>query len=293
MSGPLLCRFCGVAPPIQNSHIAPKFLGHYIKANSPFGNMLNTWLRKPQLDLHTGPYLCTKCDNELFSQWEGFFARHVWRDPVSAHAPWTDARSICFALSLAYRYAIHFVETSPILVHKPYSMMWRDLTHQALKDHSLVKSKVYIYPYVYRPIQETCSLLPGVNHLLNLAVHAENLPQEGDLPNAFLIVIPKILFLFCDRPLSDSKDNEIASPESLGINGSFNATVANVEMPLFISTILNRLIGQGQAHQKALGRWKGMAFQADKLLNPTKACYVAQQRDRSLDKWQLSNCLRR
>lgn len=286
----MLCRYCNSAPPIRESHVVPRFMGEHIKRNSPFGHLLNTWCRKPVFDLHKGPYLCATCDNELFSSWENFFSKSIWCDPLAPNAKWSDERSIKFALSLAYRYAIHFIETSPIATHKPYSEFMRDLTRTALKDNSHVDRNIFIYPYIHRAISAECSLIHGVNHLLSLAVHAENLPQEGDLPNSMLVVVPKVIFLFCDRNLSACSDNKITNPSSLSVGAAFNATTANANMPVFISSVLNRIIGQGQAQQKQLGRWKRMAYGTDKLLNPKKICYVAQKQDQDLLDWQKSNC---
>ena len=49
-----LCNYCGKAPAIANSHVASKFLGTYVKKNSPFGYMLNSWLPSKRLDLDKG-----------------------------------------------------------------------------------------------------------------------------------------------------------------------------------------------------------------------------------------------
>jgi hypothetical protein len=249
-------------------------MGEHIKRNSPFGYLLNTWSHKPVFDLLKGPYFCAKCDNELFGSWEKFFSIHTWRSPLDPNAKWNDERSIKFALSLAYRYTIHFLETSPIIANRPYSSFMRNLTESALKNDVYVDKSIYIYPYVHRSITNECTLLPGVNHLLSLAVHAQSLPQEGDLPNSFLVIVPKVIFLFCDRALSACTDNKMKNPCSLSTVSGFNPSTANTDMPAFISSVLNRVIGHGQAHQKQLGRWKRMAYGTDKLLNPNKICYV-------------------
>lgn len=226
----------------------------------------------------------------LFSSWENYFSQKVWPNPLHAGSQWCDLQSINFALSLAYRYAIHFLATSPVASNRPYSEFIRDLTENALRNSSNLNNSIYIYPYVHRAITEGCTLLPGVNHLLSLAVHGQSLPQEGDLPNSFLVVVPKVAFLFCDRDLATCRDNEIANPVSLAVGRFFDAATANADMPDFIASVLNRIIGEGQAHQKQLGRWKGLAYGADKLLNPEKICYIAQEQDKALDAWQRVNC---
>jgi hypothetical protein len=287
----VLCKFCNNAPPIRESHVVPRAMGMYIKKNSPFGYMLNLWKEKPVFDLLKGPYFCAKCDNNVFGAWEGFFLSQVWKDPLHFNAKWTAPASINFVLLLAYRYAIHFLETSPIAAMRPYSEFIRDLAESAMDNNTLVGKSIFIYPYVHRAITNDCSLLPGVNHLLSLTIHGQSLPQEGDLPNAILVIVPKVIFLFSDRDLSGCNDNKVKNPCSLTLGGSFNATTANTDLPSFLYSVLNKIIGKSTAHQKQLGRWKRMAYGTDKLLNPSKVCYVAQKQDQDLLNWQKEKCL--
>jgi len=285
-----LCNYCGAAPAIANSHVVPRFLGAYIKRNSPFGYMLNLWKTRPQFDLDKGSYLCATCDNQVFSSWENYFAQNVWLDPLNARSQWGDGRTINFLVSLAYRYAIHFLATSPMTTSRPYSTFFRDLSGKALKVNTEIGRSLFVYPYVQRPITSTCELLPGINHFLNLALHGLSLPPEGDLPNAMLVIIPKISVLFTDRDLGACADNTIRSPTHLSIGATFDPSTQNVGMPLFLSSILNRYVGQGQGHQKQLGLWKRLAYGTDRLLNPNKMCYVANMEDQELLNWQKENC---
>jgi len=286
----LTCYFCKSATPIKDSHVVPNFMSKHIKKNSPFGYMLNLWSKKPEHDLHKGPYFCRKCDNEVISGWESFFASKVWRDPLNANNYWGSEESLNFILSLAYRYAIHFIETSPVAANKPYSTCVMKIAENAIRDHSQIGRSVFIYPYVHQKIEKDCDFIPGVNHLLSLAAHGESLPKEGGLPNAFLVIVPKMIFLFCDRDLSSVSEKSFQSPVQLEPGKSFDASLSNTDMPIFLSSIINRLINHGQSHQKNIGRWKKMAYGADKLINPDKICYVAQKQDQSLLNWQRKNC---
>jgi hypothetical protein len=286
------CNYCGTAPAIANSHVVPKFLGLYIKKNSPFGHMLNLWERSPQFDLHKGPYLCIKCDNEVFGSWETYYSQKVWPDPLNARSQWGDARAINFFISVAYRYAIHFLATSPITASAPYATYFRDLSAKALQSSSEIGTSLFVYPYVHQPIARECALLAGINHLLNLAVHGESLPREGDLPNAMLVITPKVLVLFCDGDLGDAVDCTMKMPRHLSVGLPFDPSIENTDMPAFLSSKLNSYIGEGQGHQKQLGRWKRLAYGTDKLLNPNKMCYRAQALDQALWDWQKANCRR-
>lgn len=287
-----LCNYCGAAPAIANSHVVPKFMGLYIKKNSPFGHMMNLWARVPQFDLHKGPYLCAKCDNEIFGSWETYFSQKVWPDPLHARDEWDDLRVIDFLISLVYRYAVHFLATSPIAAHAPYSTYLRDLSARALRSSTEIGRALFVYPYVHRPIAHECTLLAGINHLLNLAVHGESLPREGNLPNAILVITPKILTLVCDAALEASTGCTMKGPVHLSVGAPFDALSSNTDMPVFLASKLNGYIGEGQGHQKELGRWKHLAYGTDKLLNPGKMCYQAQAQDEALWDWQKTNCPR-
>jgi hypothetical protein len=285
-----LCNFCKTAPTITNSHVVPRFIGSYIMKNSPFGYMMNLWARTKQYDLYKGPYLCAACDNTVFSRWENHYSQHVWPNPLAATTAWGDVATINFFLSVAYRYAIHFLATSPILSNAPKSVYIRDLCEKALQQSGEIGKSVFVYPYVHQPIGQTCDLLPGVNHLLELAVHAEHLPPEGDLPTAILILTPKVLSLICDGDLAASTVCTMKKPTALRLGALLDPSIQNSDMPWFLSSILNRYIGHGQGHQKGLGRWKRLAYSADKMINPWKMCYKSNLQDQALHDWQKANC---
>jgi hypothetical protein len=285
------CHFCGKAPTIKHSHVVPNFAGKYLKANSPFGYMLNGWKREKQFDIYKGPYLCAKFDNEVFSSWERHFAKSLWQKPFGEPSVWGDERTILFVLSLAYRYCLHFIATSPIEANKPYSEKMRDLFKGAMLDPAQVGQSVFVYPYVHQPIADQCGLLPGVNHLLQLAVHGMSLPSEDGLPDSLLVLLPGFVFLLCSGELRPRGGAcEIVNPVSLKLNASLDASRSNIEMPLFLRQLFNRMVGESQGHQKQLGLWHRLAYGADKMLNPGRRCYLAQSQDHKLLFWQRENC---
>lgn len=284
------CYLCKSAPPIKDSHVVPNFMSKHIKKNSPFGYMLNVWSKKPKHDLHKGPYFCKKCDNEVISGWEGFFANKIWRDPLGGNSYWGARESLSFILSLAYRYAIHFIETSPMPGNLTYSRCVLKVMEDAILDNSKVGKSLFIYPYVHQEITDSCALIPGINHLLSLAAHGQSLPKEGALPNAFLVIVPKMIFLFCDQNLATVNEESLADPVHLEPGRNFDPLTSNTDMPIFMSSILNGLINAGVSHQKNIGRFKKMAYGTDKILNPNKICYEAQSQDQLLSNWQRKNC---
>jgi len=171
-----------------------------------------------------------------------------------------------------------------------YGEYFRSITEPALKGAGGLGKDIFIYPYVYRPIVRDCALLPGVNHYLSLGIHGIGLPNEPGLPNAMLVVIPKVMFLFCDGDLATARSNTMKAAETLTSGGRFDPLAANADMPAFIAPVLNRAVGGSQGHQKALNRWRTLATNIDRQLNPRKVCYLAREHDRQLAEWQSSNC---
>ncbi len=285
------CTYCHTAPTLKRSHVVPKFVGTYIKDNSPGGYMLNTWERTRQQDLHKGPYLCQQCDNNLFSDWESYFSRTVWRNPPTNSPDWNDEKVIQFLVSLAFRYAVRLLAPDlPYSTHEPELKSLLALTENALRDPRLVGRTLFVYPYVHQPIVTDCLLTPGVNHFLSLSALGVSLPAHEDLPPALWVVIPRVMLLFCDRDLALCKANTMNKPRTLAIGGAFDPTTGNGTMPKFLFHLLNTYIHKGQAQQMSLDLWKNLGYENDKRINPHKACYVAAQHDHALMDWQRANC---
>lgn len=284
------CYLCKKKPAIENSHVVPNFMSKHLKKNSPFGYMLNTWSPRPVQDLYKGPYFCRNCDNEVISGWESFFASRIWKDPLKADDHWGHEKTLNFVLSLAYRYAIHFIKNTPIQRNIPYSNGVMQLARKAIDNNSEVGKSVFIYPYVHRPIEKVCALVPGINHLLSLSVCGRILRREGDLPNAFLVIVPKMVFLFCESDLSSVASNPLHNPVHLTPGTRFSASSSNLDMPIFLKTLLNRLVNEGQSHQKNIGRWKSKLLWGDEYLAPRRVCYEAALQDKRLSEWRRKNC---
>src|SRR5580692_10552173 len=88
------CAYCGIDPPIENSHVVPAFVVRHIKDNNPEKFILNSWDFSKLRDGLKGPYLCAACDNVTFSGWENHFKKAVF-GPVQAGKPaaWSGTQS--------------------------------------------------------------------------------------------------------------------------------------------------------------------------------------------------------
>src|SRR4051812_34082532 len=87
----------------RNSHVVSDFVIEYLRDSSVRRAFFNT--RQNQLYKNrgefkdwmiTGPYLCQKCDNDVFGAWENDFSRVVFRRPLAATHEWGQNYSIRF-----------------------------------------------------------------------------------------------------------------------------------------------------------------------------------------------------
>lgn len=285
------CAYCTLNPPIANSHVVPAFVVRHIKENNPEKFILNSWEFRKLQDGLKGPYLCKACDNVVFSGWENHFKKAV-SDPIQTGktAAWTDEDSLRFVLSVAFRYMIHFLETSPIEANRERNRHFRDLTREALADLTVLDSKLFIYPYQYRPIMSGCGFAPGVNHFLQLGFQCLSLASEDSLPQALAMFLPGMIILITDGSLAGTADCDLLNPESLALAKPADFSNANLTMPEFLRVQINRAVGDTQANQKGMGLWGEIDYGADKLAHPDRQLYTSQARDSELQAWQRKNC---
>jgi hypothetical protein len=99
------CVLCGLKPPIEESHIVPKFVFKRLKYGSPLDSLRNSEnVNKTYQDGWKGDYLCADCEAR-FSKWEDWFVKAVY-DPFRAGVATTfpyDERLALFAASLHFR----------------------------------------------------------------------------------------------------------------------------------------------------------------------------------------------
>jgi hypothetical protein len=284
------CAYCKTHPSIENSHIVPAYIVRHLKANSP-GFILDSWVHEKKQDGLKGPYLCMECDNVLFSGWENHFKSTVF-DAIQGGQPaqWDEQNSIRFILSVAFRFTVHFLESSPHEANKRINLDFRDLFKQALIDLSVLDSRLYIYPYQCRPILTGCGFVPGLNHFLQLGLQCQPLPAEGSLPQALAMFLPGMIILFTDGDVGTARDPDFLNPTSLALGKNVDYGNVNLTMPQFLKPILNQAVGHTTGHQKSMGMWNSIQYKADKLANPNRQLYKSQAWNSQLKTWQLANC---
>jgi hypothetical protein len=285
------CQYCNAPDTIEHSHVVSDFIIRYCRCNSVRQALFYTWDRQEYARrMITGPYLCSNCDNVVFSDWEKHFEREVFRNPLAATHEWGQATSIRFIFSIAFRYAVHCLRVENNPAHEAIAVLFRDLCREVLNDPTRAGQTAFVYPYVYRPITERCDLRHGINNFLSLAYGDRfQLPAHG-LPNRYLIQLPGMLFLFSVSSLPATGLPGYVDLVDLRLNTVLDPATCNLRILELCSELLNDGVQQTMNHQTAYGRWHAFIDAEDRLLFPHKKAYVAQRLDYELQVWQGANC---
>lgn len=100
------CILCQQRPPIQHSHIVPKFAIRRLKKGNPIGTLIHSdEINKVEQDGWKRDYLCLQCEKRV-SKLEDWFCKKVY-DPfietqISSFV--YDGRLLEFSVSLYFRY---------------------------------------------------------------------------------------------------------------------------------------------------------------------------------------------
>jgi hypothetical protein len=207
------CYYCKARPTIKESHVVPKFVIKYIRENC-IGDLYYNWEHSPFAHrMIAPPYFCQPCENVTFGDhWEGPFSNQVFPDPLAAGNVWGSDPNLSCSVLMCFRYAIHSLAYDPFEHHQPICMKFRDLAYNALQNLDEVGKSLFLYPYAYRPITESCLLKPGINNLLCLGFGDKFLLAKNGLPDSYLIQLPKILLLFSEADLAKTATAMIFLP---------------------------------------------------------------------------------
>lgn len=263
----------------------------YLKKNSCGGLLLNSFTAHSEHTGHVGPYLCKDCDNVTFSRWEGRFKNAIFDKLDNAGASWFEESAIKFLLSVLFRYSIHHLEASIPQSDSPIAKEFRDLSRRAIDDLSLVGTSLFIYPYIYSPITQTCDLAVGTNHVLSLLYSGGPLDAEDGEPHAFLVFLPGVMLLFTAGKLPAVQ--QLPNPQDLNCGSTGNVNDWNRGLPVYLKWFVDRAIHYTTAHQKSIGTrfWGKVICKADRRLFPQRQVYKARQFDAQLKEWQELHCV--
>jgi hypothetical protein len=207
------CILCRSNPPIENSHIIPKFAIRRLKEGSPVGTLVfSTDLDRVAQDGWKGPYLCTRCEGE-FSKLEGWFCKNVY-DPFlhngSVRQTYKDELAL-FAASVLFRY-IHFaIEKNHSKQQSAgLSKIFENL-RQSLRTNSSTSICSYLYLQFLFPITSTVGdYPPGINTYSFETIDGECFQHVVSGVGSFNLVFVKFpAFFFL---LSESDLKTVLSP---------------------------------------------------------------------------------
>jgi hypothetical protein len=100
------CILCNLKPPIENSHIVPRFALKRLKRNNPIGILIHSdKINKVEQDGWKMDYLCLDCE-QRFSKLEDWFCKRLYDPFISGsinHFVYND-KLLEFSVSLYFRY---------------------------------------------------------------------------------------------------------------------------------------------------------------------------------------------
>ncbi len=250
------CILCQNNPPIENSHVVPKFIVRYLKDQSPVSYLKHSWdYNKKLQDGWKGAHLCAECDNETVSEWEGHFKKN-WFTPFIVDQKdelFVDEKILYFLLSLLFRYSEFFIERNPSRSDSHLPVNLQNQTRGLLINEECKKigSEFYIYSAFVHPIIDNKNFLPGINQLLFNSYNGILLPPEGKLPSITLIWIPSFLFIFSETAL-DSVDEIKALNicNSLELNKELKTNFQNWDLLYLVKSVLNKQVNNMNVSQK-------------------------------------------
>lgn len=293
----MLCEFCRVFDAIENSHVVSDFVIEYLRNNSVGRAFFNTRQNQQYKNrgkfkdwMITGPYLCQKCDNEVFGRWEDNFSRTIFRRPLAASDEWGEDSSLKFIVSICYRFAIHSLVVDKNPDHHQIAILFRDRCKAVLQDPTRVGQTLFVYPYIYQPIIGRSDLKPGINHLLTLSLSDRFRLAADGLPNRYVIQLPSMTFLFSESNLAVPELPGHQDLISLCPGSKFIPKTSNLQILDLYADLMNEGIQETKHHQTATNRWESFANVLDQMLFFTKPIYQAAKADNQLRDWQRRNC---
>lgn len=285
------CYYCKARPTIKESHVVPKFVINYIRKNC-IGDLHYNWEHSPFAHrMIAPPYFCQVCENNTFGHdWEGPFSQQVFPDPLAAGAVWGQDPNLSFTVLMCYRYALHSLAVDPLEAHQPIGIKFRDLAYKALRDLNEVGTSLFVYPYAYQPITESCVLKPHVNNFLSLGFGDIFLLATSGLPDAYLVALPKMLLLFSEADLTATGKPGYIDLIGLTRNKVLDMKTVNVHLPELLHDKINKSVLKTLQDQTNRNEWEAYADPEERKKLPDAISWVAHDYDQALKDWQTANC---
>ncbi len=285
------CYYCKARPTVKESHVVPRFMINYVRENC-IGDLYYNWEHSPFAHrMIAPPYFCQPCENVTFGDhWEGPFSNQVFPDPLAAGKVWGREPNLSFSVLMCFRYAIHSLAYDPREDHQPIGIKFRDLAYSALQNLDEVGKSLFVYPYAYRPITESCLLKPGINNLLCLSCGDKFLLAQNGLPDSYLIQLPKIVLLFSEADLTKTGRPGFVDLVGLTSDKILDMRTTNAHLTELVYQTLNLCVKETMNDQTSRNEWEAYADPDERAKHPDAVSWVAHDRDQELKDWQTVNC---
>ena len=202
-TGNQTCILCRNSPPIQNSHILPKFVIKWIKSNAPARHL--RWSEqpnKPEQDAWTADYLCEACER-LFSRVENAFKQEVF-DHAVARVPGTFHYSSLAGPAVLSMFFRHLRFTAEVRGNASPELL-DGLRHNlvsALDDNSNCPA-LYMVPLTFETGRSQ-GRIPGYNqYLLSVDGYWFDWHLNDQVFWVGAIKLPFLQLVFSEQPLED------------------------------------------------------------------------------------------
>ena len=220
------CILCQSRPPIENSHVIPKFVVRRLKAGNPVGTLIHSNdLNRVAQDGWKGDYLCKVCEQD-FSKLEGWFCNKVY-DPFLANGSvavnYGEELGL-FVASVGFRYIHLALEMNPNKPVAPaFGRMFENLRTSLLsKDLAAVSSHLYIQ--FLSPVTSLGPFPPGINTYFSESMDGKCFDYVIPGQGTFWVTYVKfsgMFFLFSEWDLKRAfKPEHHAAVDSHWIQGS-------------------------------------------------------------------------
>lgn len=200
-----LCILCEQEPPIENSHIIPRFVFKRMKQGTPVKTLRHS--SRPSKAIQDGvkkPYLCEGCEAR-FSKWEDYFCKAVY-DPYrnGAKEPFEyDERFGVFLASLHFRYLTHLGDENGGMDAGFQTLLER--LKQVCLSEKYARAHVYLYVAFLHPVESLDrGYPPGINTYWFFASDGfafDWIPAPEAKLNISFVKLPHIATFASDVPL--------------------------------------------------------------------------------------------
>jgi len=233
------CILCGINPPINKSHVFPKFVIKRLKEGNPL--KILKYSDEPKRIHQDGwkkGYLCNQCEQKL-SSWETYFCNNIYDPFINGEKEefiLNDTIAL-FSASLHFRYIKYVLDVNIAKDPSEVLPLFYKLKAICLND-SYNDQGLYQYINFLHPVTELGQYPPGINTYFSESIDGEVFnsifPKIGKKWMSF-VKIPNIAFILSEIDLGDVlNQSDMFSKNTISNTGKLSSKVNNENLLLFV-----------------------------------------------------------